>query len=194
MTTRRHHGLVIIAAYLALSCVTALAREQASKPVLEQETFHAVPGSFREMWQVADVVAKVRITRSIVRPTDSSPVPRIETLHRATVLAVFKGEVKAHSEVSFTQVAGQLETATAIVRVADEEPLAPGDYVVFLRRTPLDPQLRLVGDVDGAYKVNNGFIEPQGRFTSFAKEHRGLSERRFVAEITAIGHRLEKER
>lgn len=186
MIPKRRVRLSVICC-VVLSFSTALAAvAQAKKPVLEQETLHAVPGSFREMWQQSDVVAKVRITRSIVRPTDPSPVPRIETLHHATVITVFKGAVKAQSALSFAQVAGQLETATAIVRVADEEPLAPGDYIVFLRRTPLDPQLRLIGDVDGAYKVTNGFIQPQGRFTAFAKEHRGLSEPRFVAEITDI--------
>jgi hypothetical protein len=186
----------LICCFVSLSEAAFAAGEQHQKPILEQETLHAIPASFAEMWRSADVVAKVAIIRSDVHaiPGPVGAVPRIQTLHRATVRKVLKGGLTSGSSISFTQVAGELDLGTVIVRVTDEEPLAAGDYIVFLQKTPNDPYLHLVGDVDGAYKVTHGYIEPQGRFTAFAKEHRGLSERRFVEEIEAVAARSPKVR
>jgi hypothetical protein len=148
------------------------------------------------MWEMARLVAKVRITSSEARalPSPAGALPRIDTLHHATVVRVLKGDVRSGASVSFAQVAGQLDVGEAIIRVTDEEPLAKGDYIVFLQTSPNDSQLHLIGDVDGAYKVRDGYIEPQGRFTAFSQQHRGLSERRFVDEIEAVAAKSRKMR
>jgi hypothetical protein len=99
--------------------------------------------------------------------------------------------VRPESSLSFAQVAGQLDVGEAIVRVTDEEPLSKGDYIVFLQTSANDSQ-HLIGDVDGAYKVHDRFIEPQGRFTTFSQAHRGLSERRFIEEIEALAAKSPK--
>jgi hypothetical protein len=146
------------------------------------------------MWSQADLVAKVRISRSEVEAIPGAHTTRIHTVHHAEVLRVLKGTAKAGASVSFVQVAGQLETKEAVIRVADEEPLTAGEYIIFVRRAPYDTWLHLIGDVDGAYKVVNGLIEAQGRFTSFAREHSGLSEERFLREIDAVAARAGRVR
>lgn len=193
--TRSHSNRWICSAAILsfFACAAAMADR---KPILEQETLHSVPGSFSQMWQMAGVVAKVRIANSEVRalPSPAGALPRINTIHHATVIRAFKGDVRSGASISFAQVAGQLDVGEAIIRVMDEEPLPKGDYIVFLQTSPKDTQLRLIGDVDGAYKVHDGYIEPQGRFTAFAQQHRGLSERRFVDEIEAVAAKSPKVR
>jgi hypothetical protein len=179
---------------IALSSVRAHADDVHPKPILEQETLHAIPGTFAEMRALADLVAKVRITHSEVEALTAAHSVRIHTVHHAQVLTVLKGTARAGDPITFCQVAGQLETKDAIVRVMDEEPLTPGDYIVFVRHAPGDASLHLIGDVDGAYKLVNGFIEPLGKFTGFAQQHRGMSEERFVREIEAVAARERKKR
>src|SRR5207302_10559724 len=104
-----------------------------------------------------------------------------------------KGTARADAPIAFGQGAGQLRTKDAILLVTDEGPLAPDDYLVFVRHAPGDASLHLIGDVDGAYKLVNGFIEPQGKFTGFARQYRGMSEERFVREIEAVGARERKK-
>jgi len=194
MKSPRYLWLAVGLTILAPPAPTSAGADQ--KPVLEQETFHAVPSSFSEMWQMAAVVAKVRIVSSETRalPSPAGALPRINTFHRATVLRVFEGNVRPGASISFAQVAGQLDVGPAIIRVTDEEPLAPGDYFVFLQTSPNDSELHLIGDIDGAYRVRNGFIEPQGHFTLFSQTHRGLSERRFIDEIEMVGAKSQKVR
>jgi hypothetical protein len=143
------------------------------------------------MWALADLVAKVRITHSEVEAY-TSPSVRNHTVHHAEVLTVLKGKTRRGEVVSFLQVAGQLETKDAIIRVTDEEPLSPGEYIVFVRYAPGGTSLHLIGDVDGAYKLVNGFIEPQGKFTAFAQQYRGMPEDRFVREIETVAARKGK--
>jgi hypothetical protein len=179
------------AVILAAIALSLHAEGPRTKPVLEQETLHAIPDSFAEMWSLADLVAKVRLTSSTVEATPSG---RIRTEHHAEVLRVFKGTAAIGDAVAFLQVAGQLETADAIIRVSDEEPLVPGTYIVFLRNAPLENRLCLIGDVDGAYKLVKGFLEPEGKFTSFARQYCGLSEERFVSEIEAVAARARRRK
>src|SRR6184192_1250792 len=75
--------LNLIFCFAIATDATFAAGEEHQKPVLEQETLHAIPASFAEMWRSADVVAKVTITRSDVRslPAPVGAVPRIQTLH-----------------------------------------------------------------------------------------------------------------
>src|SRR5437867_145527 len=100
--------LLVLLLALVLNPLTVRAADTHSKPILEQETLHAIPGSFAEMWSEADLVAKVRIARSQVVGLKSPHTVRVITVHHADLLNVLKGTAKVGSEVMLIQVAGQL--------------------------------------------------------------------------------------
>jgi hypothetical protein len=96
----------------------------------------------------------------------------------------------AHAHV-FSQSAGQLELPDKVIRVAGVEPLPAGDrYVVFLRRHETVGPWILAGERDGAFKLNDGRVQPQG-FGVVAQEQSNVTERQFDDELERVARRAK---
>jgi hypothetical protein len=161
------------------------------KPVYEVDVMPVVESTLSRMWDVADAVVDVQIESSVVksisRPDSGGRprIPHIRTFHTSKVLRVIKGDFRA-STIVFSQSAGQLELSDKIIRIADSEPLAAGArYVVFLRRNENSGPWTLVGERDGAFKLENGRLKPQG-FGIVAKEQSNITERQFRDELDRV--------
>jgi hypothetical protein len=162
-----------------------------NKPVYEVEVLPVVETTLSRMWDAADAVVDVQIENSVVKSISSPGVggrprtPLIRTFHTSKVLRIIKGDFKG-STIVFSQFAGQLELPDKIIRIADSEPLAAGArYVVFLRRhESLGPWI-LVGERDGAFKLEKGRLKPQGHGI-VAEEHSNITERQFRDELDRV--------
>lgn len=171
-----------LAAFLILSAVMAGAD---SKPVVTQRGLILAPDDLRVLWQHSDVIARVRITASSVVGIGGDPrfLPLVRTEHTATVLKTYKGDLG--TEVRFLQVAGSLELEDKIIQVEDRTPLpADAEYIVFLRRYQ-EGRLLLAFDREGAFKIEKGVIEPQGR-GRYAAANGGVGVRQFLDAIDYV--------
>jgi hypothetical protein len=156
------------------------------KPVYDQNVTPVVESSLALMWETSDAIVDVQVASSEVKGIGDRQV-YVRTAFISKVLRVYKGNIQKGASIVFTQAAGQLELPDKIIRVDGVEPLGVGErYVVFLRHhDTLGPWI-LVGERDGAFKVRNGSIQPQG-FTHVAEEHRNLSELSFTDELERVG-------
>jgi len=162
-----------------------------NKPVYEVEVMPVVETTLSRMWDAADAVVDVQIENSVVKSISSPGIggrprtPLIRTFHTSKVLRIIKGDFKG-STIVFSQFAGQLELPDKILRIADSEPLAAGArYVVFLRRSESSGPWTLVGEQDGAFKLEKGRLKPQGRGI-VAEEHSNITERQFRDELDRV--------
>jgi hypothetical protein len=162
-----------------------------NKPVYEVEVMPVVETTLSRMWDAADAVIDVQIEKSVVKSISSPSVggrprtPLIRTFHTANVLGIIKGDVKA-STIVFSQSAGQMELPDKIIRIADSEPLVAGArYVVFLQRHESSGPWTLVGEQEGAFKLEKGLLKPQGHGI-VAKEHSNITERQFTTELDRV--------
>jgi hypothetical protein len=162
-----------------------------NKPVYEVEVMPVVESTLSRMWDAADAVIDVQIENSVVKSISSPSVggrlrtPLIRTFHTSKVLGIIKGDFKG-STIVFSQSAGQLELPDKIIRIADSEPLVAGArYVVFLQRHESSGPWTLVGEQDGAFKLEKGRLKPQGRGI-VAKEHSNITERQFSDELDRV--------
>ncbi|MEA2235875.1 MAG: hypothetical protein QOC81_599 [Thermoanaerobaculia bacterium] len=169
-----------------------------SKPVYDTEVMPVVESSLSKMWESADAVVEVRIDSSEVKGIDRPGIagrpqlPHVRTYHTSEVLRVIKGDVGKRSTIVFTQSAGQLELPDKIIRVADVEPLPSGErYVVFLRRPNSAGPWILLGERDGAFRLREGRVQPQG-FGPVAREQANVTERQFGDQLERVAVRSPK--
>jgi len=162
-----------------------------NKPVYEAEVMRVVESTLSRMWDAADAVIDVQIENSVVKSISSPSVggrlqtPLIRTFHTAKVLRIIKGDVKG-STIVFSLAAGQVELPDKIIRIADSEALVPGArYIVFLQRDESSGTWTLVGEQDGAFKLEKGRLKPQGRGI-VANEHSNITERQFRDELDRV--------
>lgn len=194
----RRYLRIILAVFLGLVPVISAQTQPANaKPTYEIEVLPVVESSLQQMWESADAVAEVRIESSIPTAIARLPfqgrerLPLIRTLHTSTVLRVLKGALKPGSTIVFSQQAGEVELSDRIVRIDGPRPLETQQrYVVFLRRQqqPAGDDWLLLGERDGAFKLHDGRVEPQG-FGRVAKEHVNLRERSFNDELQRLAAR-----
>ena len=162
-----------------------------NKPVYEVDVMPVVESTLSRMWDPADAVIDVQIESSVVKSISRPGLggrpqtPHIRTFHTSKVLRIIKGDFK-DSTIVFSQSAGQLELPDRIIRIADSEPLAAGArYVVFLRRHDSSGPWTLVGERDGAFKLEKGRLKPQG-LGVVAKEQSNITERQFSDELDRV--------
>jgi len=156
------------------------------KPVYEVCSFIVAPGTLRAMYDASDAVLDVRITESTGKVVTGQ---RPRTFYTASVLRVMKGESNNALPVVFSQAAGEVELADRILRSNDTHTLAVGErYVVFLRRHEPYGGYILTGEREGAFRILNGRIEPQGAL-AVAHEQRDLTERQFNDELEMLARR-----
>jgi hypothetical protein len=139
----------------------------------------------RELWRESDVIARVHIRASSGVGIGGDPrfPPIVRTEHVATVLKTYKGELGA--ETRFLEAAGSLELEDMIIQVEDRTPLpVNAEYFVFLRRDPKG-RYHLVYDREGAFEIEEGVIDPQGRGQN-AVANRGVSIRQFIDAIDYV--------
>jgi|SRR5947209_3350343 len=194
----RRYLRIILAVFLGLvPVVSAQTQPSSAKPTYEIEVLPVVESSLQQMWESADTVAEVRIESSIPTAITRLPfhgrerLPLVRTLHTSTVLRVLKGALNPGSTIVFSQQAGEVELSDHIVRIDGPPPLATQQrYVVFLRRQqqPAGDDWLLLGERDGAFKLHDGRVEPQG-FGRVAKEHVNLRERAFNDELQRLAAR-----
>lgn len=190
----RANSMRLSAAILMLSAVTVSAGEakrpapemKNGKPVYEVCSFIVAPGTLREMYDRSDAVMDVRIIASTGKVVAGQ---RPRTFYTANVLHVFKGESNQTPPVVFSQAAGEVELPDKILRSNDTHTLTVGErYVVFLRRHEPYGGYILTGEREGAFKILNGRIEPQGTL-AVAHEQRELTERQFNDELDMLARR-----
>jgi hypothetical protein len=168
-----------------------------NKPVYDIEVMPVVETSLTRMWESADVVAEVLIESSVVKGIDVPDIsgrpqlPQVRTFHTSRVLRVLAGDVAKGSRIVVMQIAGQLELADKVLRIEGFAPLAAGDrYVVFLRRLESRGVWTLVGDREGAFKLKDGRVQPQGRGV-VALEQSNVTERDFQDELDRVARRAK---
>jgi hypothetical protein len=179
----------ILLVSLSLLCACSLAdsaRAQSAsshKPIYEQETFAAVPSTFKAMFQDADAIVDVNVLSSEVKGL--GPNPKVRTFYTAKVNRVLKGH-SDNNQITFSHAAGTLELPDRILRGA-AKPLEDGQrYILFLYRDK--PQLggwTVLGEIEGAFRVRDGRVEPEGR-GRVAEQQRNLSERAFEGELRQL--------
>ena len=154
-----------------------------------------VESSLARMWDAADAVVEVEIESSAVKGIDRPALygrpqlPFVRTFHTSRVLRVLKGDVKKGATLVFSQSAGQLELPDKFVRVAGFEPLAAGGrYVVFLRKQKTFGPWILAGERDGAFRLREGRVQPQG-MGAVAREQSNVTERQFGDELDRVARR-----
>jgi hypothetical protein len=157
-----------------------------SKRVVYCEVFPVVPGTLEEMFEASDEVIEVQILSSVAKSVGDPGNPHVRTFYTAKVLRIRKGT--PHGQVVFTQAVGEVEFPDHILRTEGEALTTGQRYVVFLRRDDYFGGRMLVGERDGAFKIRNGHIEPQG-FGKLADEQRNLTERSFGDELDRLSKR-----
>jgi len=184
---------VLVMAVSLLSCALpngTHAQLRSQKPVYEQETFAVVPGTFKAMFQEADAIVDVNIVSSETKGLGANP--KVRTFYDASVRRVLKGQIDT-THIHFSHAAGTLELPDKILK-ADADPLHVGQrYILFLYRDK--PQLggwTVLGEIEGAFKVRDGRVEPEGH-GRVAVMQRNLSERAFDGELRQLNTAREKE-
>ena len=153
------------------------------KPVYEQELLPLTASTFEELYGTSEEVLDVQVTTSEVRGVGTAPFVR--TLYTATVLRPIKAALQKGQTVVFSQGTGELELPDRILRAGGGAPLAVGErYIVFLGRNATFGRA-LMGEREGAFKVRDGRIDPQGS-GSLSETQRDLSERQFIDELERI--------
>ena len=189
--------LIVLFLLSVVPVASAQSLQSTRKPVYEIEILPVVEGSLQRMWEAADAVAEVRIdsssAKAMARPSfhGREQLPSVHTLHTSTVLRVLKGDLKPESTILLSQQAGEVELADRVVRIDGPPPLAAQQrYVVFLRKQPQPSggEWLLLGERDGAFKLHDGRVDPQG-FGRVAKEHVNLREGAFNDELQRIAGR-----
>jgi len=157
------------------------------KRIVTQDVFAVVPANLEEMYSEADEVLDVQILSSSVKGVGGDLAnPIVRTFYVGRVIQKRKGNPP--HQVVFTQSAGDLEFPDHILR-ANGVPLKVGErYIVFLRLNARFGGRMLVGEENGAFRVVNGRIQPQG-FGKIAEEQRNLTERSFADELDRISRR-----
>lgn len=157
------------------------------KPVYEREFMIVTPGDFEAFYRTADDIAEVTISSSRVQLVNEWP----RTFYTATISRVFKGTGSKGKSVEFSQNTGEFELPDRIRRSVGQPPLQTGStFIVFLSRNEALGGRVLVGERDGAFKLEGGRIIPQG-FTHVADEHRNLAERAFIDELERVDRRVK---
>jgi len=179
----------VCVAVLFFWTLTAVAAERPKpemkngKPVYDVCSFIVYPGTLDKMYEQSDAIADVRIVSSEGKAV-AGLHPR--TFYTATVLHAFKSGLKDGQTVVFSQAAGEVELADRILRSNDLHTLSVGErYIVFLRRHDPYGGYILTGEREGAFKVSDGRIDPQGD-GSVASEQRNLTKRQFDDEIERV--------
>jgi hypothetical protein len=195
--------LTPVAAALLLLTGTAGAATANGKPVRNIEILFVAPGSFDELWGEAEVIAHVRVIGS--RPQATSDGRFVHTHHRAKVLDVLKSDISvdcaaqasepsacapaAGHELLFLQQAGEIETADAVIRLADTVPLSPGsEYILFLRWDAYQKAFLPFFGPNGVFEVRDSALHPTG-VSDIAQEQRGRSVDAFKEEVRAKGRK-----
>jgi hypothetical protein len=160
------------------------------KPIYLQEVMFVIAPTFEDLYRDADDIVQVRINGREVKGVGS--VPYVRTFYTANVLRSFKGGTAKGAQITFTQFTGELELRDQILRAAGRPPLDVGsEYIVFLKRTAPEWGGRLlVSDVQGAYGVRDGRVEPKGT-DHVSLEQRNVTERNFIDEIDRVGRRVK---
>lgn len=192
--------LVVVSAILLTDCA-AYAQNHRNKPIQILHILIVAPDSFDALWNDAHLIALVRVLGN--RPEATADGRFVHTAHRARVMDVFKSEVSLDCaqqaaevtscapavghELRFLQKAGEIETAEAVIRLADEVPLkAGGEYIVFLEwDAHLKAFLPRYGPA-GTYEVSDGIIRPV-RYSKVSEEHSGKSATAFMGELRRRG-------
>ena len=189
-------SLTVVFVVIFLAVVPAYSQAQTPetiniKPVYEVEVMRVVETTLSRMWDAADAVVDVQIENSVVKGISSPSVggrlrtPLIRTFHTSKVLRIIKGDFKG-STIVFSLAAGQVELPDKIIRIADSEALMAGArYIVFLQRDESSGTWTLVGEQDGAFKLEKGRLKPQGRGI-VANEHSNITERQFRDELDRV--------
>jgi hypothetical protein len=187
-------GFVLILLGCSLAHAQAHPPRINGKPVYHQEVLPVVESTLARMWDATEIVVEVKIERSDVKAVGGSRTPRVSTYHTARVIHSLKGNMKAGTDIVFTELAGQLELADRILIGANGEPLPVGErYIVFLARNDVLDTWALRGQRAGAFKLHEGRVQPQG-FGAVAEEQRGVTERQFSDELERLSRRDRQAR
>lgn len=159
------------------------------KPVYDVCSF-VYPGTLSKMYDASDAIVDVRVLSSEGKAVAGSP----RTYYTATVLRALKSGLEKGQTIVFSQAAGEVELADKILRANELRTLSAGErYVVFLRRDEPYGGYILTGEREGAFRVNNGRIDPQGE-GSVAAEQRNLTERQLNDEIDRVARHATPKR
>jgi hypothetical protein len=160
------------------------------KPIYLQETMVIVVSSFEDLYRSADDIVQIHVNRSEVKGVGNAP--HVRTFYTATVARTLKGNARKGSEITFSQFTGELELTDKIIRAAGQPPLETAErYIVFLKHSgPEWGGHILVGDVQGAYGIRHGRVEPQGT-DSVSLEQRNVTENNFIDEIDRVARRVK---
>jgi hypothetical protein len=159
------------------------------KPVYDVCLFNLYPGTLSKMYDASDAVVDLRIISSEAKAVAGLP----RTYYTATVLRALKSGLTKGQTIVFSHAAGEVELPDKILRANDLHTLSVGErYVVFLRRHEPYGGYILTGEREGAFRVSNGRIDPQGE-GSVAADQRNVTERQFDDEIDRVArHAIPK--
>jgi hypothetical protein len=189
---------------LLLGC--AVSADASDKSIRTLEITSIAPASFEELWNEADVVARVRVLggHPELKKSAANPAARyVFTSHRIEVLEIYKAQVsidcarladevtqcspRSGDESLLLQSAGEVETADELIRVAGESPLKPGAaYILFLRWDAYWKAFMPTHGPHATFEIRNGAIHPASKWR-VSKEHEGKTAEKFAEELRRKG-------
>lgn len=175
-------------------CVTG--NEQ--KPVRVIDITYLSPSSLDDLWQEADLIARVRVRETSMKAKEPAPgikTPLVYTEAKVEVIQQYRRkrtDAGTGTSLVVAQRAGRLELADEIIEIADVEPLAAGrEYVLFLQWHRYLGTYEVTAGPEAIFELRGGRVRPFGK-SPVAKDHSALRDDEFLSDLR-FRARFERE-
>ncbi len=185
MSSRFRVAVMICAAWCLPMCVTA----NAQKPVRVVDITYLRPSTLDDLWQDADLVARVRVVETAMKAKEPAPgikTPLVHTEAKVDVLQHYRRkrtDTAVGTSLVIAQRAGRLELADEIIEIAHIEPIVAGrEYVLFLQWHPMLGTYEVTAGPEAIFELRDGRVRPFGK-SAIAKDRSGIRDEEFLSDL-----------